>query len=314
MQTDPCEYTAAMAARSLPLPEPDANKYSRGQVLVCAGSCSFPGAAVLASLAAVRSGAGYATLLTPAPAAEAARAHLVSVPVVACSSTGGCFDGDAVEELCARAPRARALLAGPGMGREPQCLRFAEQLCSHPALFQLPLLLDADALFALAHEPSMLDARCAARAVTVLTPHEGEAARLLGRAVARREDDALELARRYCAVVVLKGPQTLVAAPSGELFVCRNAGPELAKAGSGDVLAGMIAAFLAQGLQGVDSACLGVYLHGRSGALAAGELGVLSVLPEDLIDKIGPAVCSLEGHSDSLAAARGNALERAGAR
>lgn len=314
MQTGPCEYTAAMAARSLPLPEPDANKYSRGQVLVCAGSCSFPGAAVLASLAAVRSGAGYATLLTPAPAAEAARAHLVSVPVVACSSTGGCFDGDAVEELCARAPRARALLAGPGMGREPQCLRFAEQLCSHPALFQLPLLLDADALFALAHEPSMLDARCAARAVTVLTPHEGEAARLLGRAVACREDDALELARRYCAVVVLKGPQTLVAAPSGELFVCRNAGPELAKAGSGDVLAGMIAAFLAQGLQGVDAACLGVYLHGRSGALAAGELGVLSVLPEDLIDRIGPAVCSLEGHSGSLAAARGNALERAGAR
>lgn len=311
MAAPPREFTACDAAGLLPLPAADANKYSAGQVLAAAGSAAYPGAAVLAAQAAARSGAGYVTLLTPEPAVHDARAHLLSIPVVPCTQEGGCFAAAALVELEARAPRAKALLLGPGIGRTAECAAFVRAVAGSPALMNLPLLLDADALFALACSPGLLDARRAGGCRTLLTPHEGEAARLLGGALGPREDAARELARRYGATAVLKGPQTLVAAPDGSLLVCRNAGPELAKAGTGDVLAGMIAAFCAQGLRDVDAACLGVYLHGRSGALAAAELGVPGVMPEDLIARIGRAACSLEELSPRLAAARSGALQRA---
>ena len=291
------EFTAQDAARLLPLPAADANKYSVGQVLAAAGSAAFPGAAVLASLAASRSGAGYVTLLTPASAVHDARAHLVSIPVVPCAEEAGCFSAAALAELEARAPRARALLLGPGIGRTAECAAFVRAALRSPSLAGLPLVLDADALFALACDPGMLRARREGGCRTLLTPHEGEAAR--------------QLAQRFGATVVLKGPQTLVAAPDGNLRVCCNAGPELAKAGSGDVLAGMIAAFCAQGLADVDAACLGVYLHGRSGALAAAEHGVAGVVPEDLVALIGRAACSLGELSPRLADALAGVRRRA---
>ncbi|MGN0072388.1 MAG: NAD(P)H-hydrate dehydratase [Coriobacteriales bacterium] len=305
------EFTAVDAARLLPLPAEDANKYSRGQVVVAAGSAGYPGAAVLAAQACARSGAGYVSLLVPAPAVHDARAHLLSIPVAPCAHEGGCFAAAAVRELEAHAARARALLLGPGIGRTAECAAFVCAVASSPVLKTLPLVMDADALYALACDPGLLQARCDAGCRTLLTPHEGEAARLLGGILGPREAAARELAQRYGATVVLKGPQTLVAVPDGSLLECRNAGPELAKAGTGDVLAGMIAAFCAQGLPDVDAACLGVYLHGRSGALAAAEQGVPGVMPEDLIARIGQAVCSLEEHSPRLAAARSSAARRA---
>lgn len=305
------EFTAQDAARLLPLPAADANKYSVGQVLAAAGSAAFPGAAVLASLAASRSGAGYVTLLTPASAVHDARAHLASIPVVPCAEEAGCFSAAALAELEARAPRARALLLGPGIGRTAECAAFVRAALNSPSLAGLPLVLDADALFALACDPGMLRARREGGCRTLLTPHEGEAARLLAAALGPREEAARQLAQRFGATVVLKGPQTLVAAPDGSLRVCCNAGPELAKAGSGDVLAGMIAAFCAQGLADVDAACLGVYLHGRSGALAAAEHGVAGVVPEDLVALIGKAACSLGELSPRLADALAGVRRRA---
>lgn len=305
------EFAARDAAALLPLPAEDANKYSVGQVLVAAGSAAFPGAAVLAARAASRSGAGYVTLLTPSSAVHDARAHLVSIPAVPCAEEGGCLSAAALAELEARAPRARALLLGPGLGRTAECTAFVRAALRSPALAGLPVVLDADALYALACEPEMIAARREGGCRTLLTPHEGEAARLLGGALGPREEAARELARRFGATVALKGPQTLVAGPDGSLAVCCNAGPELAKAGTGDVLAGMIAAFCAQGLADVDAACLGVYLHGRSGALAASELGLAGVMPEDLVERIGRAACSLEELTPRLAAARAGAARRA---
>ena len=121
----------------------------------------------------------------------------------------------------------------------------------------------------------------------------GEAARLLGRKVQDRVADALEIARRYSAIAVLKGPKTLIASPEGTVYENTSAGPELAKAGTGDVLAGIIGALAAQGLGMLDAASLGVHLHSVAGSLAARQMGVNAVLPEDIISNIGPAYLAL---------------------
>ena len=138
-----------------------------------------------------------------------------------------------------------------------------------------------------------------ARHPRILTPHEGEAARLLGRKIANRNEDALQIARDYEATVVLKGPETLVATPLGELRAVAEGGPELAKAGTGDVLGGMVASFLAQGLDALDAATLAVSVHGRAGRVAACELSVHAVMPEDIICKIGSVLLDLEAEDNS---------------
>ena len=159
------------------------------------------------------------------------------------------------------------------------------------------MVFDADALNLIARNHALLEMpACHPR---ILTPHEGEAARLLGRKVANRNEDAVTLARAYDATVVLKGPETLIATPVGELRAVAEGGPELAKAGMGDVLGGMIAAFLAQGLDAFDAATLAVFVHGRAGRLAARELSVHAVMPEDIICKIGPVLLGLEAEGVS---------------
>lgn len=122
---------------------------------------------------------------------------------------------------------------------------------------------------------------------------------MLGRKIANRNEDALQLARDYEATVVLKGPETLVATPLGELRAVVEGGPELAKAGTGDVLGGMVASFLAQGLDALDAATLAVSVHGRAGRAAARELSVHAVMPEDIICKIGSVLLDLEAEDNS---------------
>ena len=159
------------------------------------------------------------------------------------------------------------------------------------------LFRSADALTLIARNHGLLD--MPARHPRILTPHEGEAARLLGRKIANRNEDALQIARDYEATVVLKGPETLVATPLGELRAVAEGGPELAKAGTGDVLGGMVASFLAQGLDALDAATLAVSVHGRAGRAAACELSVHAVMPEDIICKIGSVLLDLEAEDNS---------------
>lgn len=277
----------------VPYPTRDANKYTRGTVGVVGGSASYPGAPILASRAAARCGAGYVRLVTTRDAAICARAHLVSIPVSACEQG---IEGTLCEASLVRArddlAKSKVILIGPGMGTSDDARRFM-------ASFEQdrPMVFDADALNLIASCHGLLDTP--ARHPRILTPHEGEAARLLGRKVENRNEDALQLARDYEATVVLKGPQTLVATPVGDLRVVAEGGPELAKAGTGDVLAGMIAAFFAQGLDALDAATLAVFVHGRAGRLAARELSVHAVMPEDIICKIGHVLLGLEAEDIS---------------
>ena len=188
--------------------------------------------------------------------------------------------------------KSDVILVGPGMGTSDDSERFLEALSQ-----DRPMVFDADALTLIARNHGLLD--MPARHPRILTPHEGEAARLLGRKIANRNEDALQLARDYEATVVLKGPETLVATPLGELRAVVEGGPELAKAGTGDVLGGMVASFLAQGLDALDAATLAVSVHGRAGRAAARELSVHAVMPEDIICKIGSVLLDLEAEDNS---------------
>ncbi len=324
----PRAFSALDAARLLPVPAPDANKYTRGCLLVVGGCGAYRGAPVMASLAAQRCGAGYVRLATAPAAAQSAQSRLLSATVASLpANSAGYLCADALPQLEELAGKANAVLVGPGLGCVPDTLELLWAMLESPVLAPLPWLLDADALNIASADVERL-ARLRAGRATVITPHEGEAACLLGHKVQERVPDALELSRACNAAVVLKGPRTLIAnaaaspvaalgstvssdAASPALFCIESGGAELSKAGTGDVLAGMIAALLAQGLEPVDAACLGVYLHGTSGALAARAQSVVSALPEDVIDKIGCAVLALQGQSPALAAAQEDATRRA---
>lgn len=306
-------FTADCAARVLPVPACDANKYSRGCLLVVGGSSSFKGAPVLAALAAQRSGAGYVRLATVEAAAQTAQSCLLSATVAACPDTNGFMNKEALPQLEQLAAKAKAVAVGPGLGCSQATSELLWAMLESDALRGLPWLMDADALNIVAADVSRFKESRAGNP-TVITPHEGEAARLLGRKVHDRPKDAAALASACGCVAVLKGPDTLVAFPDGELRVVRSGGPELAKAGTGDVLAGVVGALLAQGLLPMDAACLGVYLHGAAGAAAACEHSVLSMLPEDVIDGIAAAVRGLECANQELRLAQDSAAARALAR
>ncbi len=233
-------------------------------------------------------------LVTTQAAASVARAHLLSIPVTACrQSYEGTLSQSTIAEVLDAISKSRVLVVGPGLSADDSAsgllTRLLEDLREEEV--QRPIVFDADALNIVSKHPELLELRVGAP--NILTPHEGEAARLLDRKVQDRVADALEIARRYSAIAVLKGPKTLIASPEGTVYENTSAGPELAKAGTGDVLAGIIGALAAQGLGMLDAASLGVHLHGVAGSLAARQMGVNAVLPEDIISNIGPAYLAL---------------------
>jgi NAD(P)H-hydrate epimerase len=199
----------------------------------------------------------------------------------------------AASTVLGRVGRADALVLGPGLGREPEALELARNVA---AAAEVPLLLDADGLNAHAGKLSSLARR---GAPTVLTPHAGELARLLesdSAAVgARRLDSVRRAASQSGAIVVLKGDDTLVAEPSGRVGVSRGGAPALATAGTGDVLSGVIGAYLAKGMQAFAAACAGVLVHATAGRVCAGEIGAEGVIASDVIAALPRALRQARG-------------------
>lgn len=284
----PPEGTAAIGLigdgvlAGLPERGAEATKFDGGSVLVCGGSLGLTGAPSMAAEGAARTGAGYVTALVPSSlnvVFELRDAEVMSVPL---PDEGGSLALAGVEQALARCERADALVLGPGIGRAAGAAAFARALAARAPL---PLLLDADGLNA--HAGEALDALAARSAPTVLTPHGGELARLLGVAGddvgAARLACAREAARRAGAVVVLKGDDTLVVDPAGPVGVSRGDAPALATAGTGDVLSGAIGALLARGLDPFRAACAGVELHRRAGRLVGARVGVEGAMARDVI-------------------------------
>lgn len=252
-----------LIAEALPPRHRDANKGNYGHVLVIGGDHGMAGAVRLAGESALRAGAGLVSVATRAghvSALNAARPELMAHGI------------DGPQALASLLERASVLALGPGLGQAA----WGHALWLTALEADKPLVLDADGLNLLAREPRRFGAPA------VLTPHPGEAARLLGVATAEVERDrfaaARELARRHGAVVVLKGAGSLVADPDGRLDVCPWGNPGMASGGMGDLLTGIVAALLAQGCSAWQAACLGVGLHARAGDCAArqGERGLLA--------------------------------------
>jgi NAD(P)H-hydrate epimerase len=265
----------------VPLRQASSTKFSSGQVVIVGGSRGLTGAPCMAAEAAIRAGAGYATVAVPEDLEPIFEVKLTEVMSAACPGPPGRLGPDSLEPVLAACRRAAAVLLGPGLGREPGTLTFAREFA---ARLDRPLVIDADGLAAF--NGADLE-RLAGRGPTILTPHEGELARLLeiesDAVSARRLACVREVARRTGAVVVLKGDDTIVA-DGEEVAVNALAAPGLATAGTGDVLAGASAALLARVGDPFLAAAAAVYAHARAGRVAAERIGLAeSVIAGDVI-------------------------------
>ena len=258
----------------------DAHKGTAGLVLVVAGSRGMAGAAALVGNGALRAGAGLVRIATPDAALDTVAALAPCCTTAPLPDDGACLCAEAAETVLALAEGQDAVALGPGLGRTPAVGSVVRAVLEG---VEIPIVLDADGLNAIAADAAEVIAR--ARNGLILTPHPGEAARLLGTSAqdvqADREAAAERLAR-LGAVAVLKGAGTVVC--DGErLYVNETGNPGMATAGAGDVLTGMMAAFLAAGMPLFEAAVLAVWAHGRAGDLAAERLGLLGLTAMDLL-------------------------------
>ncbi len=268
----------------IPRRSADSTKFAAGSVLVCGGSTGLTGAPCMASESAMRAGAGYVAACVPASLNAVFESRLLEVMTVPLPDKEGSLQAGGAEIVLQRAARSNALVLGPGLGRDPAALELARLVARRA---DVPLVLDADGLNAHAGALQPLAARPGA---SVLTPHAGELGRLLeldraevGR---RRLRSAQSAASAAQAIVVLKGDDTIVADPGGRVAVSRGGAPALATAGTGDVLSGVIGAFLAKRMAPFHAACAGVLVHTRAGRLAAVDVGPEGVIARDVIEAL----------------------------
>ena len=281
---------AALRAWPLPMPSHDGDKEARGRVLIVAGSCEIPGAAVLAATAALRAGAGKVAIATPASIAQPIAFAVPESRVFALKeSDDGSISPDALGPLDAIADRVDALLVGPGLPYNATSTALAAALLDR--FSHAGVVLDAAAM-------SVVRARKRFAAPVLLTPHAGEMAKLTDGAKEEIAEDALatvaEAARRWNAIVALKGAITHVASPDSRMWRNRAGNPGLAMSGSGDVLAGVISGLVARGAPLEQAAAWGVALHARAGDRLAQRMGLFGYLARELPAEVPLVMATLQ--------------------
>lgn len=260
------------------------HKNDFGHVLVLAGSRRMLGAAALTSLSAMRSGAGLVTAGVPQSLNSVLQKKISNVvmtwPLPETKTQS--FSSSAFPKIKAALPKYNALAIGPGLSTDPSTQKLVRKILAE---LDIPMVIDADALNSPAGDWRLN--RCLS---PILTPHPGEMSRLTGLPIkdieTNRKAVTLGYARKWNCVVLLKGPRTVVASPQGKVYVNATGNAGMATAGSGDVLTGMIAAFLAQGLNAFDAAKFGAYYHGQAGDKAARARGQSSLIATDIIGNI----------------------------
>lgn len=274
----------------IPKRKADSNKGDYGHVFVLAGSAGLTGAAALCAQAAIVSGSGLVTLgiaksLNPIMARKLTEVMTKPLP----ETSGQTLSEKAFPEILKFAGKADCVAIGPGLSRNPGTQRLIRKLI---VALSIPIVLDADGINAIEGKASILKS---AKASIVITPHPGEMSRLVAlsrdRISKAKEKVAKDFANKYNVVCVLKGHRTAVARPNAaKTYINKTGNPGMAKGGTGDVLTGMIASFIGQGIRPFDAARLGVYLHGLAGDLAVKEKGETSMLATDLLNKIPDAI------------------------
>ncbi len=272
---------------------PDSHKGDYGRVLVVAGSPGKTGAAVLAGVAALRSGAGLVTVATPAscvPQVAAGRMELMTLALA--EGADGAVTASAADQVLNFGADIIAIGPGLGLGRDTRA--FVHAIVERAGI---PVVVDADAITAFEGQAGRLTGRDGVD--LILTPHPGEMARLVGVTVDTVQENRLDVARSFAADhhvhVVLKGYRTIVAAPDGRAAINLTGNPGMATAGCGDVLTGMIAGWFGQLLDADGAARLAVFLHGLAGDLADADEGEVAMIAGDVLDRLGDAVADLTG-------------------
>lgn len=269
------------------------HKSDYGHIFVLAGSLGLSGAAVLCANSAMRAGAGLVTLGIPESLYPivAKRVYLEVMTKPLPETKERALALSAYQKISDFSKKADVLAIGPGLSRNPSTQKLARKIILE---INKPLVIDADGLNALVGHLDILGKTQDPRLTTLLTPHPGEFSRLIGKPVAfiqkNRETLAKSFANDYNVVLILKGHKTIVAAPGKKIHLNKTGNPGMATAGSGDVLTGMLAGLMGQGLGGFEAAKSGVYLHGLAGDLAAKEKTQAGMLASDIIDKIPEAI------------------------
>lgn len=274
----------------------EAHKGDCGRVLVVAGSRGYTGAACLAAYSAARVGAGLVTLGTPEEMQPVAAVKLTEVMTFPLPQTPeGTLSRQALPAIKALLERADVLALGPGLTNQPETAEVVRSLLEN---VNIPCVLDADGLNAFVGHADRL---ARVPGPLVLTPHPGEMARLAGVSIAEVQADRLSLVAKYArewgVTLLLKGAGTLVAEPGGPVYINSTGNPGMASGGTGDVLTGVIAGLLAQGMDPAGACTLGVYLHGLAGDVAAAKRGLKGLLAGDVIDCLPGVLRELEEYS-----------------
>ncbi len=285
--------TTADAVALLPHRDPRAHKGSVGRVLVIGGAAGLTGAITLAARAASRAGAGYVQAATPASLHDIVATKLTEqMPLGCAESATRSLAPAAFDAIVARLEGVNAAAVGPGLSRDEGAVTLVRRIIAEA---KRPLVVDADALFALAGATELL---ASAPAPRVLTPHLGEMSRLTGLSAetleATRIDAAREWAQRWNVVLALKGAPTVIAAADGRTLVNSTGNAGMATAGMGDVLTGAIAALMAQGLAPFEAVRLAVHVHGAAGDIVAGRQGQLGMTAGDVCEALPLALQALE--------------------
>ena len=276
----------------LPKRRKNSHKGSNGKVAVAAGSKQYPGAAFLTATGALRSGAGLITLLTPEKIRDVMAIKLTEVMTKPVKDTfEGAFSVDSIEEILDFSKECNVLAIGPGIGRSESTEAVVKAIIKEATC---PLVIDADGISALEDDALILNN---AHQEPVLTPHIREMARLTGLSDEEIIKDKLAAAKRFAAylnsIIVLKGAHTIIAFPEGDIYINNTGNEGLATGGTGDVLTGIIAGFIAQGLSSRDAAIAGVYIHGLAADIVA-QKGVIGLSASDVLEAIPTAILTLK--------------------
>lgn len=276
------KLTREWVAKKVPYRPKDANKGTFGKVLVVAGSENYPGAAYLACAGCYRVGAGLVTLATEQTVKIIVSRQLPEVIFLS------------VKEALDRVGEYEVLLVGPGLGQSDQTVKLVEQIINGNLL---PKVIDAGGLNILSKIGEWWERL---KGDVILTPHPGEMARLTGLSIkeiqANRINVAQYFAKKWNKIIILKGANTVVVSPAGQVLFSPFSNPVLSTAGTGDVLAGILAGLMAQGLIPFDAAGVGVYIHGLAGEMVSRKMGDAGMLASDLLPMIPKVIKNLKGN------------------
>lgn len=270
----------------------DSNKGTLGSLLCICGSYGMAGAAIMAGKAALRCGIGLLKIAVPKSIYPVCATNILeSVYYPLEETSNGIISSKNTDFLLEMCEKSSAVVIGCGLSVCEDTKNLVQSVITN---CEKPLVIDADALNCICNKPEILKNL---KAPAIITPHPGEMARLLHstpKAVnSNRENTAIDFAKKFGVVTVLKGAGTIIASPDGEVYINHTGNSGMATGGSGDILSGIIGSLLAQGASPINAAAAGVFLHGTIGDLAAEKLGKISMLPTDMIDMIPTAYSKL---------------------